>query len=138
MGVERIPDSYFDLVSNQVDPALPRTSGDGAESWSLGTFGGSDDQTSDGPGDYGMNFWVNTNGLWPGVPANVYAAIGHGGQKNCVVMPDLELVATGIGTWGSPGDARSTQVMNLLIEADNMVAVQPSTWGAIKAAYRGE
>ena len=59
-GVQRIPDASFDLVVNHVPSAHPTTSGDGPESWSLGSYGGSDDQGPFGPGHYGMNFWVNT------------------------------------------------------------------------------
>jgi CubicO group peptidase (beta-lactamase class C family) len=137
-GTSRIPSSYFDLVTNQVPAGTPRTTANGPESWDLGTYGGTDDQGGYGPGHYGMNFWVNTSGMWPGVPTNVYAAIGHGGQKTCVVMPDLDLVACGLGSWGAPGDAHSTEALQLLVEANAALSVETSSWGRVKAAYREE
>jgi CubicO group peptidase (beta-lactamase class C family) len=136
-----IPDRYFDLVTNQVSPELPRTSGDGEESWSYGTFGGEDDQIDLGPGHYGLNFWVNTNGLWPGVPAKVHQAIGHWGQRVCVVVPSMDLVAVGIGDWDHP----STEAIRLILEADtfagsNTVPASPgpvnaTTWSRLKSRY---
>ncbi len=133
-----IPASSFDLVTNQVPSGIPLTAGDGAESWDLGTFGGPDNQVAPGPGNYGMNFWVNTNGLWPSVPANVYAAIGRDGQKTCMILPDQDMVAVGLGSWGPLASGNMTSAILKLIEADTQVAVEVQSWSRIKAAYRKE
>ena len=141
-GAQFIPDAYFDLITNQVPLALPRTTADGPESWDFGTFGGSDDQTAPVPGNYGMNFWVNTNGLWPDEPTNVLHANGNWGITSCFVLPDPGMVAVGIGTWGTPGDARSQLAVRLLRESatDGTVGVGESvrdeTWSRIKSDYR--
>ncbi len=133
-----IPAASFDLVTNQVPVGIPLSADDGAESWNLGSFGGSDDQVAPGPGNYGMNFWVNTNGLWPSVPANVYAAIGRDGQKTCMILPDQDMVAVGLGSWGPLASGNMTSAILKLIEADTQVAVEVQSWSRIKAAYRKE
>jgi CubicO group peptidase (beta-lactamase class C family) len=135
-GIEIVPSSYFDLVMNQVSAALPQSTLDGPESWNFGTFGGGDNQEVIGPGEYGYNFWVNTNGFWPGVPANAYQASGHAGQQVCTVLPSLEIVAVGIGTWRHP----STEALNILVEAAETASsaghdLEHSSWGGIKAGY---
>jgi CubicO group peptidase (beta-lactamase class C family) len=127
-----IPASYFDRVTNHVSPGIPVTNNDGPESWSLGSFGGSDNQGPTGPGHYGMNFWVNTNGFYGGAEASLYAAVGHGGQKVCFVFPDRNLVVVGHGTWGHP----STAAVQLIVEADTRTSVEPETWAGIKSKFR--
>lgn len=130
-GVEQIDESYFDLITNQVPYGLPTSTQDGPESWDLGSFGGGDNLGGGGQGYYGYNFWVNTNGFWSGAPASLYAAVGHGGNENCVVIPSLDIVATGIGAWGHP----STEAVRLILEAAQTTSVQPNSWGKIKAEY---
>jgi CubicO group peptidase (beta-lactamase class C family) len=131
-GVEHIASTYFDLVTNQVPLGMPTSTVDGEASWDLGTFGGAENQGGGGQGRYGYNFWVNTNGLWPDAPANVFAAIGHGGRENCFVFPSLGLVATGVGTWGNP----SIEAVRLLVEAAGPItSVEQRSWGLIKADY---
>ena len=131
-GAQVIDESYFDLVTAQVPPGTPVTSSDGPESWDLGTFGGSDNQNFSGPGAYGMNFWVNTNNLWPSAPANVYHASGHGGQKTCWVVPDLNIVVAGLGGV----DLGSDQAIRLILEANIPTPVDSASWGQIKAMHR--
>ena len=131
-GTQVIADSYFDWVTNQVPASLPRTSADGPESWNFGSYGGADDQTGQGPGDYGMNFWVNTNGWMPGVPADVYGAHGDAGQKVCFVIPHMNVVVSSIATWGNP----STAPILTLISADTSTPVDATSWGSIKSQFR--
>jgi CubicO group peptidase (beta-lactamase class C family) len=135
-GQQRIPESYFDLVTNQVPSGLPRTSADGSESWDLGTFGGPDNQADEGPGHYGMNFWVNTNGFFGDAPPDVYQANGHWGEEVCTVIPSMRVVAVGLGNWGHP----STEAIQLLLEADTATVSTGSTieslsWGRVKQLY---
>lgn len=139
-GVERIDASFFNLVTNQVPTATPTTSLDGPESWDLGTFGGGDNQPFDARGMYGYNFWVNANGLWPGVPTDVFHANGHGGQEVCTVFPTQDLVATGIGSWGTPGSALFNSALQLLGQAvlapvAARSGLETDSWGAIKEKY---
>jgi CubicO group peptidase (beta-lactamase class C family) len=124
-GVQVIPASYFDLIDNQVPLGTPTSSSDGAESWDLGSFGGGDNQAAAGAGRYGMNFWVNTNNIWPSAPANVYHAAGHGGQKTCWIVPDMNLVVAGLGG----AELGSNQAIGLIIEADTAQAVDDASWG---------
>lgn len=131
-GTQVIPDSYFDRVTNHVPPGIPVTSSDGPESWNLGSYGGSDNQGSTGPGHYGMNFWVNTNGFYVPSDTNLFAAVGHGGQKVCFVFPDRDLVVAGFGNWGHP----STAAVQIVLEADTRTAVEPTTWARLKSRYR--
>jgi CubicO group peptidase (beta-lactamase class C family) len=132
-GVQVLPASYFDTwVTNQVPPALPRTSGDGPESWNFGSNGGGDNQTRPLQGHYGMNFYVNTNGWWSGLPADIFQANGHDGRQVCTVIPGLRIVAVGLGSWGNP----STEAIDLLFQANTGTPVEAASWGDIKAGYR--
>jgi CubicO group peptidase (beta-lactamase class C family) len=137
-GVQHIPAYYFNVLDTPVPPSQPLSELDGAESWDFGTFGGGDNQTDDGPGDYSFTFWVNTNGFIPGIPTNVFMAVGHGGQKICVMIPSLDLVAVGaMGVWGHP----ATEAIQLLVDAAGSAVSTPenidfSTWGRVKERYR--
>ncbi|MCA9753290.1 MAG: serine hydrolase [Gemmatimonadetes bacterium] len=132
-GEQVIPESYFDLIAEPVPSGTPVTSSDGPESWDLGSFGGSDNQTSAGPGRYAMNFWVNVNNnQWPGRPTNVYHAAGHGGQKVCWIVPDMNVVVAGIGG-GALGNAAA---LDLILEANDSSPVTPVSWAEVKAMHR--
>lgn len=139
-GVQRIPSVYFGLIKNNVSTGVPLSTQDGAESWDFGTFGGGDGggdlPDGEGPGEYGYNFWVNTNGFWPGAPRNLFAAVGHGGNESCIVIPSLGIVAAGVGAWDHP----STAAVQLLIEAAGSSVPAPQnlrteSWGGIKEHY---
>ena len=136
-GTQLYDPSYMDYVVNQVPAAIPLSQSDGPESWNLGTYGGGDNQLGGGgPGQYGMNFWVNTNGWMPGVPADVFGADGDFGQKICFVIPHMNVVVSGIGAWGHP----ATAPLITLIEADlgttDVPTDEPASWGTLKARYR--
>ncbi len=131
-GEQQIPDEYFDLVTNQVPAGIPRTSADGPESWNLGTFGGTDNQDVIGPGCYGMNFFVNTNGMVPKAPRDFFEAEGHGGREVCLVFPSLDLIAVGVGLWHHPPTAAVELILDAVVQED----VEPTSWGQIKNLYR--
>ena len=131
-GDRLLADAHFDLVDNQVPPWLPLTAGEGSMSWDFGTFGGPRDQLSWGQGHYGFAFWVNTNGLWPGVPADAFQANGSWGRTVCTVIPSLGLVVAGDGDWGHP----SSEPLRILAGSVSGVAVEETTWGRIKTTYR--
>jgi len=132
-GVQVLPESYFsDWVKCQVPADLPRTAADGPESWNYGSHGGSDDQDRPLQGHYGMNFYVNTNGWWPGLPPGVFQANGHDGRQVVTVIPGLRIVAAGLGVWGNP----STEALELLFEAaGETMPVEAESWGSVKARY---
>ncbi len=46
---------------------------------------------------YGLGWWVNTRGTWPGVPCDTYAAMGLNCNA-CYVVPSLDLVVVRVGT----------------------------------------
>jgi CubicO group peptidase (beta-lactamase class C family) len=136
-NVQRIPAYYFNVLENPVPPTQPLSEEDGPESWDFGSFGGDDYQTDDGPGEYSFNFWVNTHGFIPGVPTDVFWAAGHSGQKVCIVIPSLSLVATGVGVWDHP----PTQAIELLMESAGAAVsaedgIDQSSWGRLKGRYR--
>lgn len=136
-GVQRIQPAYFDLVQNQVPETLPITMGDGAESWNYGTFGGGDHQDDTGPGDYGYNFWVNTNGYWPAMPTDMFVAAGDGGNRTCTVIPSLDIVVASTGNFSLVNQ----QAYSLLLDAvlttvSNGEGPRSTSWGRLKSAYR--
>jgi CubicO group peptidase (beta-lactamase class C family) len=45
---------------------------------------------------YGLTWWANTQGLWPEVPQNAFAAMGFN-TNLCCVVPSLDLVIVRIG-----------------------------------------
>lgn len=131
-GTQQIPDAIFDRLVNQVPASMPASTSDGPESWNLGTFGGSDNMGGEGRGEYAYNFWVNTNGYWPNAPTDLFAAVGHGGNETCIVIPSLGIVAAGVGTWQHP----STQAAQFLMDATGPTSVDALSWGKIKGHYR--
>ncbi len=140
-GVQRIGATQFDRIVNQVGTGTPQSTQDGPESWDFESFGGGDDQTSLGPGHYGYNFWVNSNGLWSGVPSTVYQATGHNGTKICSVVPSAGLIAVGIGgAWGLPNSDECEAALQLLFESASGGPVEAApapneSWGSIKARF---
>ena len=65
---------------------------------SLGSIKVPDDQT-DHFGSYSFAWWTNGldrdgHRLWPGVPVDAFAALGHGGKRGVFVLPSLDLVAS--------------------------------------------
>jgi hypothetical protein len=89
-------------VSSPLPGAFPRTRAQAAAMIPGQRSHGSelvpDDQT-DHLGSYSFAWW--TNGLdrdgqrnWPGVPADAFAALGHGGKRGVVVIPSLDLVTS--------------------------------------------
>ena len=136
-AVQHIPAYYFNVLDAPVPPTQPLSDEDGPESWNYGTFGGGENQTEDGPGEYSFTFWVNTHGFMPGVPPDIFQAVGHGGQEICTMIPSLDIVAVGKGVWGHP----STEAIHLILEAAGGAVsaeegVDHSSWGRLKERYR--
>jgi CubicO group peptidase (beta-lactamase class C family) len=62
------------------------------------SIGGGNNQT-DHLGSYSYLWWTNGTDRdgkrhWPDVPADVYGAFGHGGQRALVILPSLDLVVS--------------------------------------------
>ena len=55
---------------------------------------------------YGLTWWVNTQGAWPGVPRDAFAAMGFN-TNLCCVIPSLDLIVVRIGL----GPTESTEVI---------------------------
>ncbi len=122
-GSQLLPEYYFnDYMKAQVPANLPRTSSSGSDYLGIGTYGGGSDQTADGPGVYGFNWWCNPNRAnWPAAPADTVQANGHWGGECLTVIPSLSLVVACRGSNGSHTTGSSTSAMNqnlkLLVEA---------------------
>ena len=123
-GEQLLPRSYFEnYMKAQVSSSTPRTSSGGSDYLGVGTFGGGSDQTGDGPGVYGFNWWCNPNqSNWPDAPADTVQANGHWGMEVITVIPSLSLVVAykGGNTRGhSTGSSSSAmnQDLKLLTEA---------------------
>ncbi len=121
-GTQLLAQHYFDTyMQSQVPASLPRTSSSGSDYLGIGTYGGGSDQTADGPGIYGFNWWFNDYGAtnpsavtWPDAPADTFAAIGHGGPETLCAIPSLDLVIAFRGTCSfAPGNAASSMNQNL-------------------------
>lgn len=134
-GQQLIPESYFDMVTNQVPASLPVSSEDGSESWDFGTFGGSDNQLDWGPGHYGYCFWVNSGHVWPDLDANASQANGHWGVEICTVVPELDLVVASKGDWDHPS-TRAMEIIVSLIEPTN--PTQTGSWSELKSHFQPE
>lgn len=89
-------------VSSPLPARLPRAGLTAAEMLpdqrTLGSQKIPDNQTEHF-GSYSWLWWVNgvrSDGRrhWPDAPTNLFAALGHGGIRGVVVMPDLDLVAS--------------------------------------------
>lgn len=51
----------------------------------------------------GLCWWVNFDGVWPGVPRDAFAGAGAG-QEVLLVVPSLDLVVVRNGNWMGPRD----------------------------------
>jgi CubicO group peptidase (beta-lactamase class C family) len=78
---------------------IPRTSGKSAEMLpGQRSIGGGGNQT-DHLGSYSFLWWINgvdRDGRrhWPDAPQDAFAALGHGGKRACIVIPNLDLVVS--------------------------------------------
>lgn len=89
-----------------------------------GWVGYSTKPTPEAPeGEYGAHWWLNAGApeapekrMWPKLPTNVYAALGHSGQY-VMVVPDAELVVVRLGlSLPDDGDDGTEDLVAALIE----------------------
>jgi len=117
-------------ISAPVPAETPRTSGrEGEMIPGQRSLGGTRNITPVGPGLYSFNWWLNGTDdqgrqLFVDGPADLVAALGHGGKRALWIFPSLDLVVS----WNdspiddhdrSPGNPRSrlNQTVRLLAEA---------------------
>jgi len=123
-GTQLLPRWYFDdYMQAHVSSGTSRSTSSGSDYLGIGTFGGGSDQTGDGPGVYGFNWWCNPNqSNWPDAPADTVQGNGHWGAEVITVIPSLSLVVAYKG--GSTRDhsqgsssSEMNQDLKLLTEA---------------------
>ena len=132
-GAQLLPRWYFDdYMQAHVSSGTPRTTTSGSDYLGIGTYGGGSDQTADGPGVYGFNWWCNPNqSNWPDAPADTIQANGHWGAEVVTVIPSLSLVVAykGGATRGhSTGSSSSDMNQDLKLLAEGC---PPFTVGTI-------
>jgi CubicO group peptidase (beta-lactamase class C family) len=138
-GTQVLDPGWFDLLEVPVPSSMPLTTDDGGESWDLGTFGGSDNQDFDGPGDYAWNFWVNGGNQWPGFPTDIHQAVGYNGSRVCWVIPEHRLVVTGVNTGPDFGGTPALQILYEAVTGGataTSAGVEPAPWSRVKAGFR--
>jgi CubicO group peptidase (beta-lactamase class C family) len=121
-GEQLLSRSFFDsYLKNQVPESLPRSRGPARDYLAIGSYGSvSGNQTPFGPGNYGMNWWINTGKrIWPGLPEDTFQANGHWNKETVTVIPSMSLVVAGVGDFGpfQPGPGPADSLMGLLAEA---------------------
>jgi CubicO group peptidase (beta-lactamase class C family) len=128
-----LPRMLFDRYCRPDVPAdLPRTVSKRETTndyLQITSYGGGVNQTKNGPGIYGFNWWFNTlavgaKGLhWPSCPYDTFQANGLWGKYNCTVFPSMGLVvAASKSDWGKqdvPGDPDQphNQSLKLVVDA---------------------
>lgn len=108
-------------VTSPLPANLPRTSGKKADMLpNQRSIGGGNNQTDHG-GSYSYLWWVNGvdrhgKRMWPSLPRDSFAALGHGGKRGLLVVPSLDLIVS----WNdSRIDGRDGQdrILKLVVEA---------------------
>jgi len=86
-----------DCFRASVPPNLPRTKAAGEDYLGVGSFGGGTNQTKNGPGIYGFNFWFNRphstgERAWPRAPEDMFQANGKWNLDTVTIIPSLRMV----------------------------------------------
>jgi hypothetical protein len=132
-----IPRELFDQhVKADVPSSLPRTRTKKTEAddyLGIGSYGGGINQSKEGPGVYGFNWWFNQSRedpdklTWPSAPSDTFIAYGRWGIDVMAMFPSLGLVVAADtegteGAWGRfvTGDPNSPMNRNLGILADSV------------------
>ena len=131
-------------LTSPIPAKLPRTRGkEAAMLPGQRSLGGSKNITPVGPGYYSFNWWLNRTDaagrrLFVDAAPDVFAALGHGGQRALSVFPSLDLVVA----WNdspiqdhdaSPGNPRTkcNQALALIrdaVERKTRVAIKDGRW----------
>ena len=147
-GRQVIPRELFDQYCKaDVPGSMPRghSRKDQVDDYlNVDSYGGGINQTAEGPGIYGFNWWFNRNMddpnklTWPAAPSDTFIAYGRWGTDVMAMFPSLGLVVAADtdgtdGTWGDfvTGDPNSVLNRNLGILADS---VRKSSAGCCQSA----
>jgi len=133
-GTQLLPISYFDihtkiLVSNNT-PVSPSTTIN--DYLSIGSYGGSANQNTYGPGIYGSAIWFNElvgttqNRSFPNSPLDTFEANGHSGKEVMVIIPSLGIIAAAKGNWGGFNPGISNSPDNLILKLLTDSIIQPT------------
>jgi CubicO group peptidase (beta-lactamase class C family) len=128
-GRQLLRRSFFDsYLKNQVPQSLPRSAKPARDYLGIGSYGCiSGNQTPFGPGNYGMNWWMNSGKkIWPSLPEDTFQANGHWNKETVTVIPSMSLVVAGVGDFGpfQPGPGPADSLMGLLAEACGQESTQ--------------
>jgi CubicO group peptidase (beta-lactamase class C family) len=133
-----IPRELFDQYCKaDVPSSMPRSASkkDEVDDYmDVSSYGGGINQTAEGPGVYGFNWWFNRNMddpnklTWPAAPSDTFIAYGRWGTDVMAMIPSLGLVVAADtedsagGTWGKfvTGDPNSVMNRNLGLLADSV------------------
>ncbi|MEZ6048186.1 MAG: serine hydrolase [Planctomycetaceae bacterium] len=106
-GEQLLPRELFDnCCQADVPLELPRTSSEGEDYLGIKTLGGGPNQSAEGPGIYGFNWWFNEpigpDGelFMPHLPADAFQANGHWGKECMLMLPTQRIVIAARGRWG--------------------------------------
>jgi CubicO group peptidase (beta-lactamase class C family) len=121
-GKQLLSKSFFErYLRSQVPESLPISKKPARDYLAIGSYGAiSGNQTPFGPGNYGMNWWINSGKkIWPSLPEDTFQANGHWNKKTVTVIPSMALVVAGVGDFGpfQPGPGPADSLMGLLAEA---------------------
>jgi CubicO group peptidase (beta-lactamase class C family) len=134
-----LPEDYFtEFVKPQAPASLPNSATAETDDYlGIGTYGGGSAHFAHhGPGIYGFNWWFNRTGpshpekpLWPGVPEDIYAAIGAGGNFAAIFPAQNMLLISAKGDWGShqtgETDTKTVQVLRMVVSAADGLQLIP-------------
>ena len=121
-GQQLLSRQFFDrYLNNQVPASLPRSKRPARDYLGIGSYGAvSGNQTRFGPGNYGMNWWLNTGKrIWPSLPEDTFQANGRWNQQTVTVIPSMALVIAGVGEFGpfEPGPGPADDLLGLIVQA---------------------
>ncbi len=121
-GEQLLSKSFFErYLRNQVPESLPISKKPARDYLGIGTYGSrSGNQSPFGPGNYGMNWWINTGKrIWPSLPEDTFQANGHWNKETVTVIPSMALVVAGVGDFAPflPGPGPADSLMGLLVAA---------------------
>ena len=115
-----IPQSFFDNYCKADVPSSVAVSSDTTADDYLPvySYGGGANQSAEGPGIYGFNWWFNTSYegtgplTWPSAPADTFQANGRWGADVMTMFPSLGMVVAADGNWGETVRGSSSCNMN--------------------------
>ncbi|NNJ96112.1 MAG: serine hydrolase [Gammaproteobacteria bacterium] len=128
-----LPQNYFDdYMQTGVPDTLPQTQGTGTSDYlGIGSYGGGNNQTVQGPGKFGFMWWFNPAGqTWPDAPNDTFQVNGMWNRDVMTVIPSLGIVAAWRGGSVSGSDTFNVP-MNTIIDklVDATTVDKPSRWG---------